>query len=293
MLNELSRGTAIGCCALFVGGCAYLSSIGSDDLPDATLSGPLADETGPSDPIAMTDSEPALTMDKVIPPGAIEKAIADPTRLAEDLERDETRKPYDVMVFAGIEAGQTILELGAEGGYFTELFSRAVGPTGRIYMHNRPALNSVLDDEVNERLAGRLSNVTVVKTSFNRLPLAEGTADIVTWFQGPHELWFGADDGDALADPEAAFSAIARVLKPGGRLVVLDHRAAAGTPAASGGDTHRIDPQIVLDLAQEAGLVVAGESNILRSTSDDPTLDVLDDRVRGRTDQFLVAFRKP
>lgn len=292
MKQDYLRLAAAGLLAAALAGCGYFSRFGDERLPQADLPPPLAEEAGAADPVAMTDSEPALSMERVDPPGALRKAVEHPDRPADDVELDAARKPLEVMAFAGIEEGQTILELEAGGGYFTELLARAVGPGGRVYMHNPPSFDAFLGDSVNERLSGRISNVTVLKTNFDRIPLPDNSVDVVTWFQGPHELWFEPEGVDTLGDPEASFAAIARVLKPGGTFVVLDHRAPAGAPPSTGGDTHRIDPSIIVELARGAGFVVADESDILRSNVDDLTVNVFDESVRRKTDQFLIAFTR-
>jgi predicted methyltransferase len=93
--------------------------------------------------------------------------------------------------------------------------------------------------------------------------------------------------------PAAAFADIARVLKPGGYLVVMDHVAKAGSPDTSGNDLHRIDPAIVKPLIEAAGLVQDEEITLLANAADDHTLGVFDKAIQGKTDQFLIRYRKP
>ena len=54
-----------------------------------------------------------------------------------------------------------------------------------------------------------------------------------------------------------------------------------------------IDPQIVRDMAMEAGLVLVAESDLYANPDDDLTANVFDEKVRGKTDQFLIKFEKP
>ncbi len=305
MTPDVARTLLAGLLALGLAGCDAVRNLGGDALTDSTTppaaiataetEGGQAGSGERADPDrgATTGSQPALSMEKVEPPTGLVDAVEHPDRPADDVALDPARKPLDVMSFAGIEDGQTLLELEAGSGYFTELLARAVGPSGRIYMHNPPAFDAFLGNAVDERLSGRLTNVTVLKTNFDRLPLPDNSVDIVTWFQGPHELWYMPEGADGpLGDPEATFAAIARVLRPGGTFVVLDHRAPAGAPPSTGGETHRIDPAIILDLARQAGFTVDGESDVLRNESDDLLLNVFDERVRRKTDQFLIAFSK-
>ena len=62
-------------------------------------------------------------------------------RPSADAADDARRMPLEVLAFAGIEEGMTILEMEAGGGYYTEIMSRAVGANGNIIMQNPPAFD--------------------------------------------------------------------------------------------------------------------------------------------------------
>ena len=162
-------------------------------------------------------------------------------------------------------------------------------------MHNPLVFDVFYGDEIEARLDDRLKNVQPIRADFDELTVATGSADIVTWFLGPHELWFRPAGApvDAFGNPDKAFAEIARVLKPGGVFVVMDHKAAAGTPPATGNDTYRIDPAIVLGHAGRAGLELVEESDLLANTEDDYTLSARDPAILGKTDRFLLKFTKP
>lgn len=229
-------------------------------------------------------------------PAAVDYAaiVAAPGRPDADIEADARRKPAEVLSLVTPQAGDVVLEIEAGGGYFTELLSRSVGETGTVYMQNPAGFDAFLGDAVPKRIDGRLNNVTYVKSNFDAYGLEDGSVDIVTWFQGPHELWFFPDDTpEGFGDPAAAFSEIARVLKSGGRFVAIDHVAPAGAPATTGGDTHRIDPALIREMAEAAGLVLETESDLLRNPEDDGTMNVFNPAIRGNTDQALLIFAKP
>ncbi|MEQ9505661.1 MAG: methyltransferase domain-containing protein [Hyphomonas sp.] len=218
-----------------------------------------------------------------------------PGRPDADLLADEKRRPAEVLGLFSPQPGETILEIEAGGGYFTEFLSRAVGPSGTVYMQNPAAFDAFIGADGPPRLKeGRLTNVTYIKTNFDAFGLPDASVDTATWFQGPHELWYmpeGATEG--LGDPDRSFPEIARVLKPGGQLVVIDHTAPAGSPPTTGGDTHRIDPAHIKALAEAAGLVLETESDLLRNPEDDGLKNVFDPEIRGKTDQAILIFRKP
>ncbi|MEX6632215.1 class I SAM-dependent methyltransferase [Hyphococcus lacteus] len=225
---------------------------------------------------------------------AVEAALSHQDRLAADSEDDAARKPGSVLSFIGIEPGMTIFEMEAGGGYYTELFSRLVGPDGQVIMQNPSAFDSFLGDAVDKRLADdRLANVRLSKSRFDDLDADDASVDIVTWILGPHDLYYTPADGSSLGDDEAAFAEIARILKPGGTLIVLDHQAAVGSPSTTGGTVHRIDAAIVQNLATSASLVFAGESDVLINGDDNYNMNVFDASVRRKTDRFILKFRKP
>lgn len=233
-------------------------------------------------PIAETDS----TSD------AINAALLNENRRDDYVERDAVRKPEAVIEYMGIEPGDSILELEAGGGYFTQIFSYFLGEDGKVYMQNPAAFDSFFGDDF-WTFVGTMENVEYVKTDFDKIPLEDNSVDAVTWFQGPHELWYTPEGGPIVSEIDAVFPEIYRVLKPGGAFYALDHTAPAGAPATTGGDTHRIDPQIVKDMAATAGFTFAGETELFANPDDDLDMNVFDESVRGKTDQFFLKFEKP
>ncbi len=222
-------------------------------------------------------------------------AFARDDRPESDYEQHTIRKAREVLAFTGIVEGMTVIDMEAGGGVYTEIFSKTVGSDGTVYMQNPPLFDGFAGDAIKARVAdGRLPNVEQMRTAFDTLPVEDGSVDVVTWFLGPHELWFypeGAEKG-VLGNPERAFAEISRVLKADGHFVALDHRAPSGSPATTGGTTHRIDPAIVIELAESAGLTLVDESDLLANPEDDYAKNVFDPSVRRKTDRFLLKFAK-
>src|SRR5689334_6659737 len=72
------------------------------------------------------------------PDANVTAAVADKARPEADTKRDADRKPAETLEFAGVKQGQTVVDLIPGGGYFTRLFSKAVGPKGTVYAVSGP-----------------------------------------------------------------------------------------------------------------------------------------------------------
>lgn len=230
--------------------------------------------------------------------GEVMMAIQAHGRPDADKADDEIRKAAAVLTFTGVWPGMTVVEMEAGGGYYTELFSRIVGKDGKVVMQNPQRFDAFIKPEkFAERLGAngeRLPNVTHSRTNFDVLEAPDASADLVTWFLGPHELWLKDKDGAlTLGTPEKVYAEIYRVLKPGGKFIALDHKAAPGSPATTGGDTHRIDPAHIRAAAEKAGLEFVKDSDVLANKADDYSVGVFDPKVRRKTDRFLHMYMKP
>lgn len=220
------------------------------------------------------------------------EAVANPNRPETDRADDALRKPANVLAFTGVEPGDHVFEMEAGLGYYTELLSTMVGPDGLVVLQNPESFQGFVGDAIEKRVPGRLENVRITTSNFDALDAEDASMDIVTWLLGPHDLYY-QPGGASLGDDAQAFAEIMRILKPGGTFVILDHAATPGAPKSTGGTIHRIDPAIVRQLAEEAGFVLAGESDVLRNPDDDYLANVFDPAVRRKTDQFLYKYQKP
>lgn len=219
---------------------------------------------------------------------AIAAAVANPARPAEDRARDAERKPAEMLAFAGVRPGMTVIDLMPGTGYFTRLFADAVGPDGKVVAfvpdeYGNPARSI---DRVGPAAAAH-ANVLVQHDPI-LAPEPENVADLVWTAQNYHDL-----HNIAGLDLVAVNRRILRQLKPGGVYVVLDHAAAAGAGLAHTRDLHRIDPAAVRAEVVAAGFLFDGESGVLANPADPHDVPVFDAALRGRTDQFVYRFRKP
>jgi predicted methyltransferase len=217
--------------------------------------------------------------------------LADPARAAADKNDDAARKPAEVLAFAQIRPGDTILEMEVGRGWMTDILAQAVGPKGKVITQNPPEFTYSGPALATRRTAGRLPNVTETTSHFDELKVADHSVDRVLWVLGPHELYFKPPNSTGLGDPAKTFAEIKRVLKPGGRLIIMDHAADKGAPATIAQTLHRIDPALAMKMATDAGFKVEAQSDLLANPADDRTKPVFNNTIRRHTDQFLWRFK--
>lgn len=217
--------------------------------------------------------------------------LADPGRPTADKADDAARKPAEVLEFAQVRPGETVMEIEVGRGWMTELLSKAVGPSGKVITQNPAEFAYSGPAMAARRTNGRLANVTDTTSHFDELKVPDHTVDRVLWILGPHETFFHPN-GANLGDPAKSFKEIKRVLKPGGTFVVMDHAADAGAaPATTGQTLHRIDPAVVMKLATDAGFKLEAKSALLANPADDRTKAVFTATIRRHTDQFFYRFK--
>jgi len=227
-------------------------------------------------------------------PTLYEAAVAMTDRPAADRARDATRKPAEVLAFAGIEPGMTVLDMFSGGGYYTELLSYVVGPDGRVIAHSNEAYKQYVGDEFEQRYGDdRLPNVEILMAENNELSLDPESLDAIMLVLSFHDLYYAdPENGWPKIDVAAFLAELHQALRPDGRMIVIDHYAAAGAPSETGGTVHRIDPAIVVATMTEAGFELDARSDLLRNPDDDYEKVVFDPAVRGKTDRFTMRFRK-
>jgi predicted methyltransferase len=200
-------------------------------------------------------------------------------------------KGPQVLSFIGVKAGDQVADIVA--GRFVRALSQAVGPTGRIYAVE-PAEVVKAHPEVMSIMRGLAAqpdykNVTVLSAPINSMDLPVGL-DVVFIRQNYHDLH---DKFMGPADVPVFNKQVFTALKPGGVYVVLDHAAGAGSGLRDTDTLHRIDKASVISEVTAAGFKLDGQSDILANPADDHTKLVFDPAIRGKTDQFLLRFKKP
>ena len=221
-------------------------------------------------------------------------ALANEARPAADRERDAARQPADVLEFAGIKPGMTVLDLFSGGGYYSEIISVIVGDSGHVDAHSNVAYLGFVGDEFKDRHANdRLGNVSVMMAENNELELKPGRYDAVFLSLTFHDFYLDSAEGWPRIDIDKLLAELLAGLKPGGTVTIIDHYADAGSSTDSANSLHRIDPAIVREAMRTAGFELDGQSDLLRNSLDDHSKSVFDPSLRGRTDRFMLRFRKP
>jgi predicted methyltransferase len=246
----------------------------------AALFAALAISTG----LAAAASEPT--------PANISAAVADSARPEADRARDANRKPAECLTFAGVKPGDRVADLIPGNGYFTRLFSKAVGAKGYVYAYMPSDIDEIYRKHgltIPPAADPNYPNVSYIHAPVAKFVTPE-KLDIVWTSQNYHDLhdkFFGP------ADIPAVNKAIFDSLKPGGVYVVLDHAADAGSGLRDTDTLHRIDEAAVKKEVEAAGFKLVAESDILRNPADPHTDNVFKPAIRGKTDQFILKFRKP
>jgi predicted methyltransferase len=206
---------------------------------------------------------------------------------------DARRHPAELLAISGVKPGQSVAELIPGSGYFTRLFSKIVGPSGHVF-----AIWPEEYDKVSHPDSDNLRALANTKGYGNITVLVQPAKDFST--PAPVDLVFTSqnyhdypDKFMGAVDPMILDKAVFRSLKRGGLYVVIDHVAADGSGMRDTDTLHRIDMATVRKQVMSAGFDYYGSTAVLRNPADDHTKAVFDPSIRGRTDQFVLVFRKP
>ncbi len=212
--------------------------------------------------------------------------IAAPDRADSDRQTDKRRDPVKLLSFTGVKPGMTVLDMGAGGGYSTELMARAVGPTGKVYAQDHET-----SPRAKERFEARMKtdamkNVTALDRPFDDpVPDDTGKLDLITFFFFYHDTTYMAVDRAAMN--KKLFAA----LKPGGMLIVADHSAKEGAGTTVGKTLHRIEQNTLETEVLAAGFQLIAAGEFLRHPEDTREEKIFGAKVP--IDEFVLKFRKP
>lgn len=213
--------------------------------------------------------------------------VAAPDRSAADRETDRRRKPHLLLAFAGVRPGMKVLDVGAGGGYSTELLARAVGGRGTVFAQDSTALPERIRARFDERLKKpSMKNVVrIVRSYDDPLPQGVGDFELITFFFAYHDTAFM--DVDRTRMNRRLFEALA----PGGALVVADHSAQPGAGVGVVKSLHRIEESVLRREVEAAGFKLVAEADFLRNPDD--LRDAVVFRAETPVDEFVLKFVKP
>ena len=205
-------------------------------------------------------------------------------------------KTSELIRFARVDVGFTVIDVYPGDGDWTRLFSDVVGPEGRVYSFVPAEVAHFTNDPVGRMrmLAEEPGRENVEAVSADLVAIPEVT-------QPANVLWlhlFYHDLHTALMQARGATAAdfnrvVFERLKPGGSYVIVDHAAAVGAGTSEAQSLHRIEPASVRKEVEAAGFVLDEESTMLANKDDPHSTKVFDPSIKGETDRFVFRFVKP
>ncbi len=290
---------------------ALLVACGTDatDASAPAQTEPPAANAAPGGRPADGQGAPAADVD-----AALDRVIAGDWRTPEFVARDPWRNPKETLAFFGIRPDMTVVEITPGGGWYMELLAP--------YLHERGTyVGAVVDpdtvaedrrdyptrarDELLARQGGEPQAVFGRSTLVQYDPAApsfgrDGSADAVLTFRNVHN-WIMSGNAPAM------FEGFHAVLKPGGVLGVVEHRAATELPADD--RSGYVAEATVIALAEAAGFELDARSEVNanpRDTKDHPNgvwtlppsnrhdeADADTYREIGESDRMTLRFVKP
>ena len=213
--------------------------------------------------------------------------LAAPDRSDADRQADKRRDPLPLLAFAGLHPGMKVLDMGAGGGYSTELIARAVAPDGIVYGQNPPNLGEKAKATFEARLkTPAMKNAVADMRPFDDPILPDvHDLDLITFLFYYHDTTYMSVDRAEM--DRKMFAA----LKPGGFLVLADHAALAGQGTSVGHTLHRIEEGTLRQELEGVGFSVVAEGNFWRNPND--THDFPSFKADMPVDNFVLKFAKP
>jgi len=225
---------------------------------------------------------------------AYDAAVAHAGRSAADVKRDSLDHPADVLRLSGIKPGMRVADVLAGDGYYSELASYVVGPKGKVFMINNAAFDHWSDGPLQARLEpDRLRNVEHETLDLNHMNLEPGSLDALFLIKVYHDLyWVDSEGVWPRIDTGGVLDQLARALKPGGVLLLVDHSAKPGTGNSAATALHRIDEAYAIKDFESHGLKVVVKSDSLSRPDDARDQVSYKEPMLGKTDRFVLVFRK-
>ena len=223
----------------------------------------------------------------------LERSLHQPERYSSDKKSDSQRKPLKVLELSGVDKGMQVIDLLGGGGYYTELFNYIVGDTGKVYLQNNSLFLRFSREELEKRLRNnRLSNTIRLDSEFADMQLPANT-DLIFIGLSYHDIYVPREDPVITANRDEFFTQIMAALKPGGKLLIIDHNAAPGSGKSTTAKLHRIEEQWAKQDIESAGFKFVESLDTLRNPNDDYSKSIWAKNIMHKTDRFIHLYQKP
>lgn len=220
------------------------------------------------------------------------QSLYQPDRFTDDKSQDKNRKPLKVLNLSGIEPGMKVIDLLGGGGYYSELFNYIVGEKGKVYLQNNSLFLRFSTEVLEKRLdSNRLKNVVRLDSEFANMNLPSNI-DLIFIGLSYHDIYVPRKDPTIMTSREEFFPQIFSALKPGGKLLIIDHAAKEGTGKTMAPTLHRIDEKWAIKDIESAGFKLIDTLDVLRNPADDRSLDIWKKEIFRKTDRFVHLYEK-
>lgn len=214
--------------------------------------------------------------------------MAHADRPADQVAMDANRASETRFVLGFVKPGDHVLDLGSGPGYASMLLSAAIC-NGQLDSQNPPDWDAKYgDDKARNAMAAARPNVHLISTAFDDIPQPAQPYDAIFVGTIYHDT-YNVPGHDALKLDRALFNA----LKPGGVVILTDHKTVDGAGVSQTDSLHRIDKAQVIADFKAAGFDLVTDSDALANPNDDHSKIVFDPSIRGHTDRMALLFRKP
>lgn len=203
----------------------------------------------------------------------IERAMLGDHRADANSARNRYRHPLGTLTFMGLQDGMTVMEIWPGEGWYTEILAPVMRHNGQfivasyaVDVPDQPEYRYALHTQLLEKFSRNpevYDQVAVVPYSppASGSLGAAGSIDMVLTFRNTHG-WIS----EGIAD--SVFAEFARVLKPGGVLGVVQHRAAEGADPVQSAESGYVPEATVIELARKAGLYLEARSEVNANPAD-------------------------
>lgn len=212
---------------------------------------------------------------------------------------DEGRKPAETLAWLGLETGMDVVDISAGGGYWSEIIAHVVSPDGSVAAFANEQFFGGEEGQARwDALMERAPGVTLSIYPFERFKAEPDSFDFAITNLNYHDLYWESERFKIERnDPNDTVDAIFRAMRPGGLVGVIDHAGPKGDGEAETRaiveKLHRIAAETIIADFERAGFELVDQSDLLANPDDDHSLNVFNPEIRGKTDRFLLKFRKP